>query len=238
MSTFVLVPGAWLGGWVWKKLAPVLEEYGHDVVPVTLTGLGERSHLSNPHIGLNTAIEDVRNIIEYEDLHDVVLVGHSFAGIVAGGVTDQIPDRITTLLYLDANILGNTQLPQGIFTSWSEKGRKSVLEDCRDDGDGLEWPLTEEMLKGMAFDLEAQDTNWMMSKVIPHPIKMFQDTISLSPGYDSIRKAYLFCTKDGKAKDWMNEAELSGKIATMRSGHYSMVTKPRELAHILVILCQ
>ncbi len=238
MSTFVLVPGAWLGGWVWKKLAPILEEYGHDVVPVTLTGLGERSHLSNPHIGLNTAIEDVRNIIEYEDLRDVILVGHSFAGIVVAGIADQIPDKIMTLLYLDANIPRNTQLPQGIFTSWSEKGRESVLEDCRDDGDGLKWPLTEEMLKGMAFDLEAQDTKWMISKVIPHPIKMFQDTISLSPSYDSIRKAYVFCTKDGKTKDGMNGTDLSGKITIMRSGHYPMVTKPKELADILVRLCQ
>src|SRR5918999_5721866 len=102
MSTYVLVPGAWLGGWAWRPVADQLRGHGHDVHPVTLTGLGDRSHLATPRVDLDTYVADVVNLVEFEDLHDVVLVGHSYAGHLVTAVADRIPERIALLVYLDA----------------------------------------------------------------------------------------------------------------------------------------
>lgn len=100
MSVYVLVGGGWLGGWCWQRVACRLREEGHDAHPATLTGLGERVHLASPEVDLDTHITDVINLIEFEDLHNVVLLGHSYAGLVVTGVADRVPDRISKLVYL------------------------------------------------------------------------------------------------------------------------------------------
>jgi pimeloyl-ACP methyl ester carboxylesterase len=97
----VLVAGACLGGWAWREVTVRLRALNHDVYPVTLTGLGERVHLANPDVDLETHIADVVNVLDYEDLTDVVLVGHSYAGIVITGVADRRPDRIGAVVYAD-----------------------------------------------------------------------------------------------------------------------------------------
>jgi len=102
--TFVIVHGAWAGGWEHKKLGEALEADGHKVIRVTLTGQGERSHLAKPDIGVSLHIQDVVNVIEWEDLHDVVLVGHSYGGMVITGVVDRIPQRFKHVIYLDAAV--------------------------------------------------------------------------------------------------------------------------------------
>ena len=94
MATYVLVPGAWLGGWAWRDVAARLRAKGHDVFPITLTGLGERVHLARPEVDLETHIADVVNTVQWNDLDDVILAGHSYAGIVITGVADRIPDRL------------------------------------------------------------------------------------------------------------------------------------------------
>ena len=101
-STYVFVHGAWGGGWDWLAIDSMLTRRGHHVVRVTLTGLGERHHLASPTVGLYTHIDDVVNKILWDDLHDVVLVGHSYGGMVITGVVDRIPDRIKRVVYLDA----------------------------------------------------------------------------------------------------------------------------------------
>src|SRR5262245_44258791 len=102
MATFVLVHGAWHGGWCWRKLRTMLRAAGHEVYTPTLTGLGERSHLGNAAVGLATHVRDVANVLFYEDLSSVVLVGHSYGGMVIGGVAHQAPERLAHLVYLDA----------------------------------------------------------------------------------------------------------------------------------------
>jgi pimeloyl-ACP methyl ester carboxylesterase len=102
MATYVLVPGAWLGGWAWRDVAARLRAKGHDVFPITLTGLGERAHLARPEIDLETHIADVVNTIQWNDLDDVILAGHSYAGTVITGVADRIPDRVDQLVYVDS----------------------------------------------------------------------------------------------------------------------------------------
>ena len=104
MATYVLVHGAWHGGWCWNRVAPLLRDKGHDVYTPTLTGLGERVHLATPEVDLSTHVTDVVNVIEFEDLRNVVLMGHSYGGQVITGVAGAIPERIGQLVYLDASL--------------------------------------------------------------------------------------------------------------------------------------
>ena len=101
MATFVLVQGSLHGGWCWKRVVPRLRSAGHDVFTPTLSGLGERVHLAHPGIDLDTHIQDVLGVLEYENLHDVVLVGHSYGTMVITGAADRLPGRIAHLVYLD-----------------------------------------------------------------------------------------------------------------------------------------
>src|SRR5919112_2030238 len=102
MTVYVLVGGTWLGGWCWQQVARRLRDNGHDAYPLTLTGLGERVHLASPEVDLETHITDVVNLVEFEDLHNIVLLGHSYAAIVVTGVVDRILERISEVVYLDA----------------------------------------------------------------------------------------------------------------------------------------
>ena len=101
-KTFLVCHGAWSAGWAWKKMHPLMQAAGHRLVAPSYTGLGERVHLANPSIDLETHIEDMLNVIKYEDLRDIVLIGHSYGGMVATGVADRARDRIAQLIYLDA----------------------------------------------------------------------------------------------------------------------------------------
>jgi pimeloyl-ACP methyl ester carboxylesterase len=102
MATYVLIHGGWHGGWCWARVAPILRAAGHDVYAPSLTGLGDRVHLLSPSVRLETHIEDVLGVLSYEDLRDVVLVGHSYGGMVITGVADRAADRVSHLVYLDA----------------------------------------------------------------------------------------------------------------------------------------
>ena len=100
--TIVFVHGAWGGGWQYTKVQPLLEQAGHTVYRPTMTGLGERVHLGGPAVGLSTHIEDIVKVLEFEELEEVVLVGHSYGGMVIAGVADRVPERIAKLVYFDA----------------------------------------------------------------------------------------------------------------------------------------
>src|SRR5450755_4070332 len=108
-KTFLVCHGAWGGGWSWKKMRPLMAGAGHRLVTPTYTGLGEREHLANPSIDLETHIQDILNVIRYEDLRDIVLIGHSYGGMVATGVADQARDRVAQLVYIDAFVPGDSQ---------------------------------------------------------------------------------------------------------------------------------
>src|SRR5215212_9811239 len=104
VATFVLVPGGWCGGWIWKKLSPLLRAAGHDVYTPTPTGLGERAHLARPDVDLDTHILDVVNVVVFEDLRDVILLGWSYGGMVITGVADRAAERLAQLIYFDAAV--------------------------------------------------------------------------------------------------------------------------------------
>src|SRR5262249_26513263 len=138
MATFVLVHGTTGGGWVWKSIATTLRQAGHEVYTPTLTGLGERVHLLNREVGLGTHIDDVANLLRFEDLDNVLLVGHSYAGMVITGVADQLPDRIAHLLFFDAVIPENGESTLDLT---APESRKQMEERVRTSGDGWLIPV-------------------------------------------------------------------------------------------------
>jgi pimeloyl-ACP methyl ester carboxylesterase len=232
MSTYVLVPGALLGGWVWSKVTPLLESKGHAVHAITITGTGERVHLSSKDIGIETAIHDVLNIVSYNDLSDFVLVGHSFAGKIVAAVADRIPEKVKMLLYLDAFRPEKNRTPQGIFDP-AEFGSLKPEE----------WmmPFNNEILDGLAKDVQGADREWMLSKATPWLKKHWSEPIILSKNFDSVKSAYIFCTHGSDAQflddilkgKW---GELDGPYRVIESGHYPMVTKPEDLVNDMLEL--
>ena len=137
MATYVLVHGAWHGGWCWKRATPLLLAAGHDVFTPTLTGLGERSHLLAPEIDLEVHIQDIMAILHYEGLSDVTPVGHSYGGMVIMGVSDKVPERLSQLIYLDAFVPENGQ---SLFDLLTPESSTSFRERAQADGSGWQIP--------------------------------------------------------------------------------------------------
>ena len=229
--TFVLVPGAWLGAWAWRRVVPLLVRDSSAAYPVTLTGMGDRVHLLTPKVGIETAIQDVVNTVAYEGLDDVVLVGHSFAGKVVAAAADRIPERVKLVLYLDAfRPKRKVRAPQGAFDP-NEFGEVKPGE----------WtiPLTEEILDSVGKDLKGRDRKWMLSKATPWPTRHSSEPVTLSENFDSIRSAYVFCTGGGDPVDEILKGKwgkLDGPHKVIESGHWPMITRPSELAQALLEL--
>ena len=212
---------------MWKKVTPQLERKGNEVHAVTLTGMGERVHLASKDLGIETAIQDVLNVIKYDDLDDIVLVGHSFAGKVVAAVADRVPKSVRMILYLDAYRPEKVRTPQGSFTDAI--------------GAGLTIPLTEEILDSIGKDLQGAEREWMLSKATPWPTKYAGDPVTLSGNLDSVRSAYIFCTGGSDAEyldDILKEkwGKLDGPHKVIESGHWPMITKPDELVKDLLAL--
>ena len=204
-------------------MVPLLDERGHAVYPLTLTGMGERVHLASKDVGIETAIQDVLNVIEYNELDDLVLVGHSFAGKVVAAVADRAPEKVRTLLYLDAFRPAKVRTPQGAFNP----------EEYHPPPGSWTIPFTEEILNSIGKDVKGPDRKWILSKATPWPMKHSTEPVSLSKNFDAVNSAYIFCIDGGdypvdeilKGK-W---GKLEGPYKIIESGHWPMITKPREL---------
>jgi pimeloyl-ACP methyl ester carboxylesterase len=231
MAKFVLVPGAWLGAWAWKRVTPLLEKRGHEVYPVTLTGMGDRVHLATKNVGMETAIEDVLKVIQYNELEDFVLVGHSFAGKVVAAVADRVPRKVKLLLYLDAFRPDKVRTPQGSFDPQTEFGPV--------EPGALGIPLTAKVLDSIGKDVQGADRSWMLSLGTPWPLKLASDPVTLSAKFDAVHAAYIFCTASGDPVDEILQGKwgtLEGPHKVIDSGHWPMVTKPEELVGDLIAL--
>ncbi len=171
--TYVIVHGAWGGGWDWLAIDSMLTRHGHHVVRVTLTGLGERHHLASPTIGLDTHIDDVVNKILWDDLHDVVLVGHSYGGMVITGVVDRIPDRIKRVVYLDALLPDSGESLMSIPDTARAKFVQSITRD------------------GYLVPVWVQDTT-VIPRDVPQALRTFTDTLRLvNPARRKVAAAYI-----------------------------------------------
>jgi len=230
---FVLVPGAWLGAWAWTKMVPFLEDGGHEAYPVTLTGMGDRVHLATKDVGMETAIQDVLNVISFNDLDDFVLVGHSFAGKVAAAVADRAHEKVRRVIYLDSFRPERVRTPQGSFDPSEEFGALPP--------GAFAAPLTDEIVDRIGKDVIGQDRKWMMSKATPWPVKLAKDPITLSENIEGVESAYVFCTLTGDPVDEIiagKWGKLEGPYKVIETGHWPMITKPEELAGDLTSLAK
>src|SRR5262245_7223254 len=154
-KTFVLVHGAWHGGWCWSKVAALLRGRGHNAYPPTQTGLGERAHLWAKTITLGRFVTDIVNVVKWEDLKDVILVGHSFGGNAISGTADQVPDRIRQLVYLDSVMLENGQSVFGMLPKEVVAARMKAAEET---SGGLSIPAPPPSAFGVA---DAAQAAWL-----------------------------------------------------------------------------
>jgi pimeloyl-ACP methyl ester carboxylesterase len=187
MASFVLVHGGWHGGWCWRKVTPLLRATGHEVYAPTLTGLGERAHLSHPAIDLSTHVQDVVNVLEYEDLDAVVLVGHSLGGMVIAGVAERVPGRLAHLVYLDAFVPEDGQAAADILNSRAQTEERLHRDPAERVGVG-----------SMAFlgVGDAPDVRWLQPRLVPHPRRTFLEPVRLGdPGAARLARTYIWCTE-------------------------------------------
>ncbi|HSM72482.1 MAG TPA: alpha/beta hydrolase [Anaerolineales bacterium] len=185
MATIVLVHGGTSGGWAWKPIASKLRREGHEVYTPTLTGLGERVHLLTREIGLDTQITDIVNVLAFEDLHDVILVGHSLSGAVITGVADQIPERISKLIYLDAFLPENGECVRDLVEPEWKKMTEHVIQT---QGDGWLFPVVAESKHDKA------------DRHRPHPAKVSTDKLNLKKNArGDIPSVYVRFTADKQA---------------------------------------
>ena len=185
MATFVLVHGGGHGGWCYQRVSRLLSDAGHEVYAPTLTGVGERSHLVGPHVNLDLHIQDIAAVLHYEDLRDVILVGHSYGGMVVTGVGATAPDRIGKLVYLDA---ANPKNGESLVDVAGP-----VIELARPAGrtvDGVELVLLPSPEAGMFYGVtDPADLAWMASRLTGHPWRCFEQRLALpdEAGYASIQ---------------------------------------------------
>ncbi len=217
----VFVHGAWGGGWQFRKVAPLLEARGYVVYRPTLTGLGERSHLASRDLGLETHIEDIVNVIRFENLHDVILVGHSYGGMVITGVADRIPDRISRLVYLDA------LLPlAGESAATANGGQSKALLTKAQDGFIPAWWVKPD--KPFPRD-------------VPHPAKTLTDPLPLQhPTGNGLRAVYILTVEAGHAAkddDFFPAAErargFGWPVLQLEGDHNPYWFKPEKTVEVL-----
>jgi pimeloyl-ACP methyl ester carboxylesterase len=225
---FVLVHGAWHGGWCWQKVSADLRAHGASVYTPTLSGLGEHKNTLNRDIDLNTHIEDIVNLIVMEDLHDVVLVGHSYAGTVIAGVADRIPERLSKLVFLDALIIRNGQ---SALSEQPEQNKAFIMKAAEKDS-GLSIPIWTADAFGVT---DPKDIQWVNERLAAQPYKSFTQPLVLKHPYGNhLPLIYIGCINPVlfPIKRFMEEVQhdKSWKYYTMNTGHDAMVTTPHELA--------
>jgi pimeloyl-ACP methyl ester carboxylesterase len=245
MTTYVLVAGAWLGGWCWQPITVHLRAQGHDVHPVTLTGLGDRVHLARPEVDLDTYVDDIVNVIEFEDLRDVVLVGHSYAGLPVTAVADRIPERISLLTYVESG-----PAPDGTaYLDLQPPPTKELIERlAREAGEGwrIPPPSWEELSGVMGSSLEGlgpDERSRMRGRAVAQPLRTLTQPVSLrNPAREQLPKLLVTCTFPldqvremiASGHPWFAElAAPKWSFLELPTGHWPMFSAPDRLAALL-----
>jgi len=230
MATFVLVHGAWHGGWCWRFVRPLLRRAGHDVFAPSLTGLGERKHLARPDIDLDTHIEDIVSLLEMEDLSDVVLVGHSYGGMVVTGAADRAHARIRRLVYLDAFVPENGKCTLDYVVP--ERAAR-MREEGEKVGSITPPPLS---LWGLT---QPEHIDFVKPREVRHPYRSMTQKIKLlnQPALSRLQKTFIYCSSpatgsfDQFAAKYRNDP--AWKFFELKTGHDAMILMPEQVAEIL-----
>jgi pimeloyl-ACP methyl ester carboxylesterase len=232
MSTFVLVPGAWLGAWAWEATAADLRRRGHEVRPVTLSGLAERAWEGTPETNLTTHVDDVVSLFETGDLRDVILAGHSYGGAVITGVAHRIPERIARLVYVAGVVL-----PDGLslFDVLGPEAKAGMEAGAAAAGDPFRLPVigrAELDLYYGAHGLDDKMLNVIATRGTPQPIGTYQERLSLgNPAAETIDRTYIRAAADAWSP--ITPETPGWDYTEIDTGHWPMFTKPLELAAFL-----
>ena len=226
MATFVLVHGAWHGSWCWARVRRALLAQGHQVFTPTLTGVGERSHLLSRDIDLQVHVDDVANLIRWEQLDEVILCGHSYGGCVISGVAEALPDRIAALVYLDAFLLEDGESLHDLLPAEHRELQVS-LADAHGDG----WKVPP--IPAEVFNVNPLDRDWVDRQCTPEPLATFQQKIRLTGAAARIaRNHYIFASgwEDTPFRGSHERAKARGwTTSEVASGHDVMLDAPEAL---------
>jgi pimeloyl-ACP methyl ester carboxylesterase len=235
MATFVIVHGAWSGPHAWRWVRPLLRAAGHEVVTPSLTGLGERAHLATPTTDLATHVTDVAATLHFEDLRDVVLVGHSYGGMVITGVADRAPDRIAHLVYLDADVPQDGESEMDLVPSDERAGYEEAARS-RGDGWRVPPPFPDPLPPGLPPEVV-----WAVERMVPMPLSTMTQPLRLSGPAPDLPRTYVLCTegKDGEpVPPFLDRlrADPSWRFVELAAGHTAHVTAPEKLTGALLDL--
>ena len=227
MPDIVVAHGAWSAGWAWKKMRSRMAARGHTLWTPTYTGLGERAHLASPEVNLSTHIDDVVAVLEMEDLTDVVLIGHSYGGMVATGVADRAPERVARIIYLDAFVPENGQ---ALIDFLPQQARQRMLDSVK-SGDG--WRVTPNPVPP---DTSDDDAAWVAKFRMPQSVRCFQQPIRLRAKL-TLPRSYIQCMRyadHGPFGQFAARAKTEGwRLDELDSSHSPNVTAPGALMELL-----
>jgi pimeloyl-ACP methyl ester carboxylesterase len=234
MATYVLVHGGGHGGWCYQRVARLLQAEGHVVYTPTMTGLGERAHLLNADVDLDRHVEDIAAVLEFEDLRDVVLVGHSYGGMVITGTADRVPERVGRLVFLDAANPVNGQSLVDVAGP--------VINAVRPFGeirDGMELVLLPAPDAGLLYGVtDPDDLAWMGERLTAHPWRCFEQPLGLSneEALWAIPQYHIVCTSTLATRDkaLLDRARAEGRLWDIDTGHDLMITEPEKVTRALV----
>jgi pimeloyl-ACP methyl ester carboxylesterase len=226
MATFLICHGAWSAGWAWKKVRPLLRAAGHEIFTPTFTGLGERAHQASPSVDLEMHIKDVLGVIDFEGLRDIVLVGHSYGGMVATGVADRVAERIKHLVYLDAFVPGNGQ---------SLLDLRAGPRPAAAGGRGEDWLIPP---NPPAADTSPADLAWITPLRRPQPVATFSQPLQLRNPTPSLPRSYIYCTRKTPDDVFLQfsrrfKSDPKWRYYEIDASHSPNVTAPEALVRLL-----
>jgi pimeloyl-ACP methyl ester carboxylesterase len=241
MADFVLVHGAWHGAWCWRRVVDALQAQGHRAFAVTLTGVGDRAHLMSPLITLETHIADVANTLEAEELQQVVLAVHSYAGMIGTALADRMPQRLKHLVYVDAVVPRPGE-------SWSST-HASATREARIAAAGASPDYSFPAPDPSVFGLAAEDHEWVRRRQTPHPGHTYQAPLQFDPlRVAGVPRTFIDCVKPRlgtidsirpRVRDpnfWDGAWSGGGgiRVVELATGHDPMVSAPAELTRLLL----
>lgn len=246
MATFVLVGGAWLGAWVWRDVTRLLRSRGHDVFPATLTGLADRGHLANPSVDLDTHITDVVRLMEFEDVADAVLVGHSYSGSVITGVADRAADRLALLVFCDSAPLADGQ---SMLDFYPLDVQAQIRKQVDEDGQGWLLPPPAWGPDGHGASMRGlgeREFALLRSKATPQPFATYTQRLRLERMNPPMYRRSIILCDDGKCIMAAARASLDAgesyfsavagddwEFRELETGHWPMLSAPADLAAVL-----
>jgi pimeloyl-ACP methyl ester carboxylesterase len=227
---YVMVHGAWHGGWCWARLVELLQAVGHRVYTPTLTGLGDRAHLAHPGVDLALHVQDVVALLETEELNRVTLVGHSYAGMVITGVAASAAGRLSELVYLDAFV---PKAGQAVLDLVPAEAAEGVRAAAREHGEGWRVPPFPPERFGVT---SARDTEWLNRHLVSQPLRTFEQPLE-AVGGERLKRTYIYCSRPamGPFDQYLPLRDERGwDFHDVKSGHDAMITASAAIAKILL----